>query len=97
MLDLDKLNEFKTDGLKLKYIYRLIDHLGYINKVNEIDLILYNLNVEDHDPSILIGILTISHVWKNRLSNYNDFYLKVENKLKIIYPNDYKTILLGLE
>lgn len=95
-LDLNKLNNLNHIDSKLEYIYDLIDELGFSNQFSEIDIIFENVDVNNLEPTLLVGLLSISHVWKKNLEKYYELYDKIEQILKIKHPDRYKKILIGL-
>lgn len=56
------------------------------------------INIENYNDIILIGILTATFPWKNRLSGRQVFYQYVKEKIDNIYPEEEAMQLLcGLE
>lgn len=80
------------------YMFELIDDLIETGRFEEVDNI-FDLIIENFDEDyIFIGMLTVTLIYKHKLSNREKFFNDVENKLKTRYSlEETKEILNGLQ
>ena len=96
------------ENLKQEYIFlknsnkinKALDLLfDYIDNISiyQCNQIFDNINIENMGIQFVIGLLTITLPYKNKLSNRKKFFYKVYYWLKEIEPIRYKKIIIGLE
>jgi len=80
----EEINKERHIDDTLDYIFDTLDNLLLDGQFDTCDEILDKFVVEDYDETILVGVLTIVYVWKEKLKNHKDFCDRVS---KIVNDN----------
>lgn len=96
--NLDKYQRENDIDDCLDYIFQTFDIKLFQNEFSLCDGILEFLNIEEYNTEILLGILTITLVWKEKLALRTSFYEKVKSFLnKKYHKKELLELLIGLD
>lgn len=83
---------------KLDFIFETLEPKLLNKEYTICDNMLLSIYVDKYDIEILVGILTITHMWKDKLKNRSILYDNIKNHLNKLYSNEETNdILSGLE
>ena len=85
-------------GRKLDILFELLDEYCFSGDFEACDKFIENFDIEKFSVSESLGVLTITLVWKNRLTKRAKFYDDVSEYVYKNFPDEEaESIMIGLK